>query len=62
YESVEAVLEDWAQDHAARDANDLLAMMDTWQSGDVGRWRGGHERALASISARTIVMPSTTDL
>lgn len=62
YESVEAVLEDWAQDHAARDANDLLAMMDTWQSGDVGRGRGGHERALASITARTIVMPSTTDM
>lgn len=62
YESVEAVLEDWAQDHAARDANDLLAMMDTWQSGDVGRGRGGHEHALSSITARTIVMPSTTDL
>lgn len=62
YESVEAVLEDWAQDHAARDANDLLAMMDTWQSGDVGRGRDGHQHALASITARTIVMPSTTDL
>ena len=62
YDSVEAVLEDWALDHAARDANDLLAMMDTWQSGDVGRGRGGYENALASITARTIVMPSTTDL
>ncbi|MBC9227271.1 alpha/beta fold hydrolase [Aeromicrobium sp. 636] len=62
YADVEHVLEDWAQDHAARDANDLLAMMDTWQSGDVGRDRGGYESALAAVSARTIVMPSTTDL
>jgi len=62
YADVEEVLEDWAQDHAGRDANDLLAMMDTWQSGDVGRARGGYEAALRSITARTIVMPSTTDM
>ncbi|MET1132551.1 MAG: alpha/beta fold hydrolase [Aeromicrobium sp.] len=63
YPDVEAVLSDWAQDHADRDANDLLAMMDTWQSGDVGRGRpGGYAGALASITARTIVMPSTTDM
>lgn len=61
HDSVEAVLEDWAQDHAERDANDLLAMMDTWQSGDVGRGRG-YEEALRAVTARTIVMPSTTDL
>ena len=63
YPSVEAVLEDWAADHEARDAGDLLAMMDTWQSGDVGRDRpGGYAGALGSVTARTIVMPSTTDL
>ena len=62
YPTVEAVLEGWAADHAAMDAHDLLAMMDTWQSGDVGRGRpGGYEAALAGIAARTIVMPSTTD-
>ncbi|NEK84249.1 alpha/beta fold hydrolase [Blastococcus saxobsidens] len=62
YPSVQAVLDGWAADHAALDANDLLAMMDTWLSGDVGRDRpGGYEAALRSIRARTIVMPSTTD-
>jgi len=62
YPSVQAVLDGWAADHAALDANDLLAMIDTWQSGDVGRGRpGGYEAALRSIRARTIVMPSTTD-
>jgi homoserine O-acetyltransferase/O-succinyltransferase len=63
YPSVQAVLEGWAADHVAMDPHDLLAMMDTWQSGDVGRDRpGGFEAALGGISARTIVMPSTTDL
>ncbi|SFK76670.1 alpha/beta fold hydrolase [Geodermatophilus ruber] len=62
YPSVQAVLEGWAADHAALDANDLLAMIDTWQSGDVGRGRaGGYEEALRGVRARTIVMPSTTD-
>lgn len=63
YASVDAVLDDWAADHAARDANDLLSMMDTWLSGDVGRGRpGGYEAALAGVRARTIVMPSITDM
>ncbi|WP_104523575.1 alpha/beta fold hydrolase [Blastococcus atacamensis] len=62
YPNVQAVLDGWAADHAALDANDLLAMIGTWQSGDVGRGRpGGYEGALRSIRARTIVMPSTTD-
>ncbi len=62
YPDVPAVLDGWAADHAAMDANDLLAMIGTWRSGDVGRGRpGGYEAALRSIRARTIVMPSTTD-
>ncbi|WP_347058980.1 alpha/beta fold hydrolase [Blastococcus sp. HT6-30] len=62
YASVQALLDGWAADHAAMDANDLLAMIDTWQSGDVGRGRpGGYEGALGGVRARTIVMPSTTD-
>lgn len=62
YPSVRAVLEGWAADHARMDANDLLAMIDTWQSGDVGRDRpGGYDDALRSVRARTIVVPSTTD-
>ncbi|RBY96266.1 homoserine acetyltransferase [Blastococcus sp. TF02-8] len=62
YPTVEALLDGWAADHARMDANDLLAMMDTWLSGDVCRGRpGGYEGALRSIRARTIVVPSTTD-
>jgi homoserine O-acetyltransferase len=62
YPSVRAVLDGWAADHAGMDANDLLAMIDTWLSGDVGRGRtGGYDGALRSVRARTIVMPATTD-
>ena len=60
--SVRAVSGGWAADHAAMNANDLTAMLDTWQIGDVGRDRpGGYAGALQSIRARTVVMPSTTD-
>lgn len=62
YPTVQSVLDGWADDHAAMDANDLLAMMATWLSGDVGRDRpGGYDAALRSVRARTIVLPSTTD-
>jgi homoserine O-acetyltransferase/O-succinyltransferase len=62
YPTVQAVLDGWAADHTALDANDLLAMIATWSSGDVGRGRpGGYDGALRSIRARAIVMPSTTD-
>ena len=50
---------------ARRDANDLLAMLATWQHADISRnpiYGGDFERALGATTARTIVMPSTTDL
>lgn len=62
YGSVEDLLEEWAADHAAWDANDLLAMLGTWQRADPGRGRGGFDAALAGIRARCIVMPGSTDL
>ena len=48
-----------------RDANDLLAMLWTWQHADIGanqRFHGDFDAALGAIGARTIVMPCDTDL
>ena len=48
-----------------RDANNLLAMLWTWQHGDVGQtpgFDGSLERALGSITARAVVMPAEKDL
>ena len=51
------------------DANDLLAMLATWQAADVSthvsthpRFGGDLSAALGAIQARAIVMPSRTDL
>ena len=48
-----------------RDANDLLAMLWTWQHADISanpRYKGDLPAALGAIRARAIVMPSETDL
>ncbi|WUI01524.1 alpha/beta fold hydrolase [Spirillospora sp. NBC_00431] len=48
-----------------RDANNLLTMLWTWQNSDVGRtpgFGGDTEAALASIKAKTLVMPGEKDL
>ena len=47
------------------DANDLLAMLATWQAADIGahpRFGGDLSAALAAIQPRAFVMPSRTDL
>jgi len=48
-----------------RDANDLLGMLWTWQHADISHNRQYNDDfalALASIKAKTILMPSSTDL
>lgn len=48
-----------------RDANDLLAMLWTWQHANIAdneRFFGDFDAALGSIGARAIVMPCATDL
>ena len=48
-----------------RDANDLLAMLWTWQHADISaneRYNGDFAAALRAITARAIVMPGETDL
>lgn len=61
FSSVEDVLDSWGRDHQAMEAHDLMASLRMWDSADIGRGRGGTEAALASIRARVILMPSTTD-
>lgn len=48
-----------------RDANDLLALLWTWQQADISaneRFNGDFEAALRAITPRAIVMPCETDL
>ena len=55
----------WEGFFLAKDANNLLAMAWTWQNCNVGNtpgFDGDHERALASIKAKMIVMPAEKDL
>ncbi|CAK8737563.1 Homoserine O-acetyltransferase [Sodalis praecaptivus] len=60
----EALLHYWEQDHQGRDANDLLCMLHSWQTANIAdnaHFGGDCDAAMAAISARTIVMPCTTD-
>ena len=54
----------WEGRFLGLDANDILAMIETWQSGDISdnpRYNGDFELALGTISAKALVMPSQTD-
>ncbi|KAH7911424.1 Alpha/Beta hydrolase protein [Hygrophoropsis aurantiaca] len=46
------------------DANDMIALLKTWQTGDISQVRDGGdlEKALRSIKAETLLMPTNTDL
>ncbi len=55
----------WEGFFLRRDANNLLAMLWTWQHGDISAnpvCHGDFEKALRSITAKAIVMPGQTDL
>lgn len=55
----------WEGFFLKKDANNLLAMLWTWQNGNIGNtpgFDGDFEKALASITAKAIVMPGQTDL
>jgi homoserine O-acetyltransferase/O-succinyltransferase len=66
YESLEDYLvRGWEVNYRQRDPHNLLAMIDTWSHCDVGNnptYQGDYQQALKSITAPTLVMPSTTDL
>ena len=63
--SIDDVLRFSEARYRSRDANDLLAMLWTWQHADISanpRFNGDLPSALKAIAPRAIVMPSATDL
>jgi homoserine O-acetyltransferase len=54
----------WERFFVGLEANDFLVQVETWKLHNVGgtkEFEGNHRKALASIRARTLVMPCTTD-
>jgi homoserine O-acetyltransferase len=66
YSSLEDFLvQFWEGFFLPKDANNLLAMLWTWQNGDISdseTYRGDFKKALGSIKAKAFVMPGRTDL
>ncbi|MBD2111537.1 alpha/beta fold hydrolase [Nodosilinea sp. FACHB-141] len=66
YDSLEDyILRGWEAGYRQRDPHNLLAMIDTWLRCDVGDnpvYQGDYAKAMGLITAKTLVMPATTDL
>jgi homoserine O-acetyltransferase/O-succinyltransferase len=66
YTSLEDFLvRSWEANFLRRDPHDLLASLSTWMASDISDntiYNGDLTRALGSITARSIIMPSRTDL
>jgi homoserine O-acetyltransferase len=65
FDSAEALLQDWEQDHLDWDANDLLCNLRTWQQADISaneQYRHDFKAALNAIKAETIVIVCDNDL
>ncbi len=66
YKSLEDYLQrGWETNYRKRNPHNLLAMIDTWLGCDVSNnptYQGDYHKALKSITAKTLVMPGTTDL
>ena len=59
------VVDRWEGYIRRRDANDVLAMLWSWQQADISdneRYHGDLDAALAAISAKALIMPSESDL
>jgi len=54
----------WEAGYLKWDANDLVTLFGTWSNGDISLVRDGgdYEKALKSIKAKGLIMPSKTDL
>jgi homoserine O-acetyltransferase/O-succinyltransferase len=64
FPTVDALIESWERDHLGFDANDLMAMLDTWQCADISAnemYNGNIEQALRAIRAKTMLVPCDTD-
>lgn len=65
FDSAEALLRDWEQDHLDWDANNLLCKLKTWQLGDISAndlYQHDFMAALNAIKAKTIVIVCDNDL
>ncbi len=65
FDSAEALLQDWEEDHLDWDANNLLCKLWTWQQSDISRqepYNGDFIAALKAIEAKTIVIVCDNDL
>jgi homoserine O-acetyltransferase/O-succinyltransferase len=66
FSSVEDFLiRNWEANFMRRNPNDLLAMLETWTQSDISDnpiYKGDLKAALGAIKAKSIIMPSTTDL
>lgn len=65
FADIEALLQWWEADHLEWDANNLLAMLETWYHGDVSHhphYKNSLSAALEAITCRAIIMPCSTDL
>ncbi|KAI1847031.1 hypothetical protein JX265_006773 [Neoarthrinium moseri] len=61
----EFMVDFWEKWALSKDPENLLVMLQTWQAGDVSKqepYNGDFEKALASIKAKMLVLPSKTDL
>ncbi|GFZ86093.1 alpha/beta fold hydrolase [Nesterenkonia alkaliphila] len=61
YRDPAEVVASWGRDHLEHNAHDLMTSLRMWRTADLGAQRGGLRPALSSITARTVLMPSTTD-
>ncbi|KAK9853814.1 Homoserine acetyltransferase [Penicillium brevicompactum] len=55
----------WEKWACSKDPENLLVLLQTWQNGDVSQqesYNGDFEKAMASIKAKTLVLPAKTDL
>jgi homoserine O-acetyltransferase len=64
FPTLEALFESWDHDHLRFSANDLMAMLESWQCADVGaceEFAGDTRAALRAIEARTMLLPCSSD-
>ncbi|MGK0247774.1 MAG: homoserine O-acetyltransferase [Oleispira sp.] len=62
FESIEALLTFWVEDHLQQDANDLLVQLRTWQRGDIYESSSYFGPLTKPLSCPGILMPSKSDL
>lgn len=65
FDNIAALLTYWEDDHLAQDANNLLTVLESWKAADISAnalYHGDFPAALGAIRAKTLIMPSTTDL